>query len=100
MMVASFIMLLLTMALVLFRAVKGPSMPDRILAANAFGSNIVAFIAILAIEGGREAFIDIALVYALINFILTIALLKGFQYDRLDVDRNETFHPGNGDKTS
>ncbi|MBI1274806.1 pH regulation protein F [bacterium] len=97
MMQAALILLLLSMALVLLRAIKGPSLPDRILSANGFGSNIVAFIAILAIGWDRVSFIDIALVYALINMILSVALLKGFEYERLDVEGNELYHPTNRD---
>lgn len=96
---ATLVILLITMTLVLLRAVKGPSLPDRILSANGFGSNIVALIAILAVEHDRASFIDIALVYALINFILSVALLKGFEYDRLDLEGNEHYHPGSRDVT-
>jgi multicomponent Na+:H+ antiporter subunit F len=68
--------ILLTMALVLFRACAGPTVYDRILAVNAFGSLTVVLLAVYGFLSGRPEFIDIALVYALINFIGTIAVTK------------------------
>ncbi len=75
--------LLVTMALALIRACKGPSIYDRILAANMFGTNTVLMIAVLGFLMGRPEFMDIALVYALINFVGTIAVLKVFKYGDL-----------------
>jgi multicomponent Na+:H+ antiporter subunit F len=68
--------LLVVMAMALARAVRGPTVYDRILAVNAFGSLTVALIAVLGFLMGRPDFLDIALVYALINFIGTIAVTK------------------------
>jgi multicomponent Na+:H+ antiporter subunit F len=68
--------LLLVMAMALARAVLGPTVYDRILAINAFGTLTVALIAVLGFLMGRAEFLDIALVYALINFIGTIAVTK------------------------
>ena len=67
---------LVTMALALVRALKGPSVYDRILALNAFGTLTVALISIHGFLTGRPEFLDLALVYALINFIGTIAVTK------------------------
>lgn len=73
------ILLIASMALVLLRALKGPTAPDRILAANAFSSNAMAVIATLAVTAtGRVSFLDVALVYALVNAVGTIAALKCF----------------------
>ena len=72
--------LLITMAMALIRACKGPSIYDRILAANMFGTKTVLMIAVLGFLMGRPEFMDIALVYALINFVGTIAVLKIFKY--------------------
>lgn len=77
------IALLLAMAVVLGRAVAGPTLPDRVLAMNAFGTVTVLLIVALGFLDGRPAFTDIGLVYALINFVGTIALLKFFQYGDL-----------------
>jgi len=75
-------LVLVTMALALVRALRGPSLFDRILAVNMFGTSTVLGIAVLGFVTGRPAFLDIALVYALISFITTIATLKYFEYGR------------------
>lgn len=75
--------ILVTMGLALIRAIKGPSIYDRILAANMFGTKTVLMIAVLGFLMGRPDFMDIALVYALINFVGTIAVLKVFKYGDL-----------------
>ncbi|MFQ5784456.1 MAG: monovalent cation/H+ antiporter complex subunit F [Alphaproteobacteria bacterium] len=71
------------MGLALARAVKGPTIYDRILAINAHGTKTVLLIAVLGFLTGRPDFLDLALVYALINFIGTLAALKYFKYGRL-----------------
>ncbi len=68
--------LLIAMALALARAFMGPTVYDRILAVNVFGSLTVALIAVFGFLTERPDFLDIALVYALINFIGVIAVLK------------------------
>jgi len=73
--------LLITMTLTLTRALLGPTIFDRILAVNSFGTKTVLLIAVFGFLTGRPDFIDIALVYSLINFIGTIAVLKFFEYD-------------------
>ncbi len=74
---------LVTMAMALTLAIKGPTVYDRILAVNTFGTLTVLLIAVLGFLMGRPAFLDIGLVYALINFITTIAIMKFFKYNRL-----------------
>lgn len=69
-------LVLLTMALALTRALLGPTVYDRILAVNMFGTKTVLLIALLAALSGRADYLDIALLYALINFIAMIAVLK------------------------
>lgn len=68
--------LLVIMSLTLWRAAKGPTVYDRILAVNAFGTLTVLLIAVFGFLTERPDFLDIALVYALINFIGTIAVCK------------------------
>lgn len=80
---AAAIGLVIAMALALIRAYAGPTLFDRILAVNAFGTKTVLMIAVLGFMMGRPDFLDIALVYALINFIGTIAVLKFFRYGDL-----------------
>ena len=73
---AAAVALLITMIMALIRAIKGPSIYDRIVAVNMFGTKTVLIIAVLGVVMGRPEFLDIALVYALINFIGTIAVSK------------------------
>ncbi len=72
--------LLVSMALALVRALLGPTVYDRILAVNAFGTKTVLLVAVFGFLTERPDFLDISLVYALINFIGTIAVLKFFEY--------------------
>lgn len=72
--------ILLTMGLALIRAFCGPTVYDRILAVNMFGTKTVLFIAVFGFFTGRPDFLDIALAYALINFISTVAVLKFFEF--------------------
>jgi multicomponent Na+:H+ antiporter subunit F len=74
------LILLVVMGLALARAFLGPTLYDRILAVNNFGTKTVLLIAILGFLGGRPDFLDIAIVYALINFISIIAVLRFFEY--------------------
>ncbi|MGB0747748.1 MAG: monovalent cation/H+ antiporter complex subunit F [Magnetospiraceae bacterium] len=80
---ATAIALIVAMALALARALLGPTLYDRILAVNTFGTKTVLFIAVLGFLMGRPEFADIALVYALINFIGTIAVAKFFKFNDL-----------------
>ncbi len=77
------IAILITMALAMARAVLGPTTYDRILAANILGTKTVLIIAVLGFLDGRPEFLDIALVYALINFTGVIAVLKFIRYGEL-----------------
>ncbi len=83
MFVAATLALLVTMGLALARALLGPSIYDRVLAVNSFGTKTVLLIAVFGFLTGRPDFLDIALVYALINFIGTIAVLKFLKYGDL-----------------
>ena len=80
MMMAAMVAVLATMLLALARALLGPTLYDRILAINMFGTKTVLFIAVAGYWAGRPDFLDIALVYALINFIGTIAVLRFLHY--------------------
>jgi len=76
--------IVLAAMLVLYRAVVGPRACDRVLAVNAIGTKTVVLISLIGFMYARPYFLDIALVYALINFISTIAFLKYRQTGRLD----------------
>jgi multicomponent Na+:H+ antiporter subunit F len=72
--------LLAVMGLSLIRAIVGPTVYDRVLAVNAFGTKTVLLLALLAFISGRLDVLDIALAYALINFIGVIAVLRFVEY--------------------
>ncbi|WP_246864395.1 monovalent cation/H+ antiporter complex subunit F [Spongiibacter thalassae] len=82
------ITLLVVMAMALSRAFVGPTVFDRILAANVFGTKTVLLIAVVGFLFGRPEFLDIALVYALINFIGVVGMLRLIEY--LEEDKQST----------
>ena len=75
--------ILATMTLAMVRALLGPTVYDRVLAVNMFGTKTVLIIAVLGFLTGRPDFLDLALIYALINFVGTLAVLKFFEYGDL-----------------
>jgi multicomponent Na+:H+ antiporter subunit F len=84
---ATCVVLLISCAMLLVRALRGPTVFDRILAVNAIGTKAVLLVACIAfmdlVNGTPAFFIDTSIVYALINFIATIAILKYIQFQRL-----------------
>ena len=72
--------ILVVMGLALARAFKAPTVYDRILGVNIFGTKTVLFIAVIGFLTGRPDFLDIAIVYALINFLGMVAVLRFFEY--------------------
>jgi len=80
MLTATVIALLVVMALALARALLGPTIYDRILAVNVFGTKTVLLIAVICFTLGKPEFLDIALVYALINFVSVIGVLRYFEF--------------------
>ncbi len=83
MFVVATLALLVTMGLALARALLGPTVYDRVLAVNSFGTKTVLLIAVFGFLTGRPDFLDISLIYALINFIATIAVLKFLKFGDL-----------------
>ncbi|MGB5621472.1 MAG: monovalent cation/H+ antiporter complex subunit F [Gammaproteobacteria bacterium] len=77
---AAAVAILITMVLAVTRAILGPTVYDRIVAVNMFGTKTVLIIAVIAFLKGRYDLLDIALGYALINFIGIVAVLKFFEY--------------------
>ncbi len=78
--------ILVTMLLGLVRAAKGPTVFDRILAVNMFGTQTVLVIAVSGFMAGRPEWLDLAIVYGLVNFIGTIAVLKFARFGNLADD--------------
>ncbi len=75
--------LLVCMVMTILRSFFGPTVFDRILAVNSFGTKTVLLIAVLGFLTGRPDFLDLAIVYALMNFIGTIAALKFIRFGEL-----------------
>lgn len=75
--------LIVCMAMTMVRSILGPTVFDRILALNSFGTKTVLVIAVLGFLTGRPDFLDLALVYALMNFIGTIAVMKFTRFGHL-----------------
>ena len=61
---------------VIYRMVRGPTMPDRVIALNVIGTNIVVVLALIAVVTDSPSALDIAIVYALLNFLTSIAISK------------------------
>lgn len=74
------IAVLVSMGMVIVRSIIGRTTFDRVLAVNSFGTNIVVLIALMGHLMNTVFFLDIAITYALINFVTTIALLRYFTY--------------------
>jgi len=77
------LVLLAAVGLILLRALRGPTTFDRILAVNTMGTKTVVLLAVIEFADGRADFLDIALLYALLNFIATVVILKYVEYRRL-----------------
>ena len=88
---AATVALLITVSLTLARAVLGPSVFDRLLATNTIGTCTVLLLAVIGFLTGRPEFLDLALVYGLLNVIGTVAVLKFFRQGNLG-------DPGNSEK--
>ncbi len=83
---AAMIGVLAAMLLALVRAIMGPTVFDRVLAANMFGTKTVLLIAVSGFLSGRPEWLDLALLYALMNFIGMIALLRFSKFENLASD--------------
>ena len=82
---AAAVCVLVAMGLMLARLIGGPTLYDRLLAVNGFGTKTVLFLCVFCFLIDRPDGIDIAILYALMNFIATIAVLKFFRYRALGV---------------
>ncbi len=81
---AAAMVIVLAAILVLYRALIGPRIYDRVLSVNVIGTKTVVLLALTGFIYERPHFLDIALVYALMNFIATIAFLKYSETGGLD----------------
>jgi multicomponent Na+:H+ antiporter subunit F len=76
---AAMVAVLVSLGLALTRALLGPTMFDRVLAGNTIGTLAVLALALIGFVTGRPDFLDIAILYTLLNLIGTIAVLRYFK---------------------
>jgi multicomponent Na+:H+ antiporter subunit F len=89
MFVAAAAAILVALALTLVRAIKGPTVFDRVLASNTVGSLAILLLAVIGFMTGRPEWLDIGLTYGLLNIIGTLAVLKFFRHGDLAHDPSE-----------
>ena len=73
---AGFVLLVISVLLALVRLAQGPSLPDRVVALDMMTVAIVSFCGLVAIRVGQDAFLDVAMVLALVGFLATVALAR------------------------
>jgi multisubunit Na+/H+ antiporter MnhF subunit len=73
---AAILVLTLCVIMAAYRVIAGPSQPDRVIALDAIGVNIVGLILVLGIKSDNRVYVDAALVIALLAFMGTVALAK------------------------
>jgi multicomponent Na+:H+ antiporter subunit F len=86
---AAALALLVSLALAVTRAIKGPTVFDRVLAGNIVGSLAILLLAVFGFLTGRPEFLDLGLTYGLLNMIGTLAVLKFFRHGDLAYDMDE-----------
>ena len=83
------IAVMIALALAVTRAILGPTVFDRVLAANTIGTLAILLLAVIGFLVGRPEWLDIALVYGLLNLIGTLAVLKYFRHGDLAHDAEQ-----------
>ena len=86
---AAALAVLVSLGLALVRVIKGPTIFDRVIAGNSVGTLSVLLLAVIGYVFGRPEFIDLAITYALLNVIGTIAVPKFFRYGDLGAGEDE-----------
>jgi multicomponent Na+:H+ antiporter subunit F len=89
MLTAAIVAILVTMLLALIRTFLGPTEYDRMLAANSFGTKTVLLIALAGYVLQWNSYLDVALLYALLNFVGTIAVMRFFEYRNALEERDD-----------
>jgi multicomponent Na+:H+ antiporter subunit F len=89
MFIAASLAILVALALAVARAIKGPTVFDRVLAGNSVGTLAILLLAVFGFLTGRPEFLDIGLTYALLNIIGTLAVLKFFRHGDLAYEVEE-----------
>jgi len=86
---AAVLAILIALVLVVFRALKGPTVFDRVLAGNSVGTLAILLLAAVGFLTGRPEWLDIGITYGLLNLISTLAILKFFRHGDLAHDGEE-----------
>ena len=73
---ASVIILILTIFVCLYRVVFGPGVENRLIAVNTVGTKTIILLVLIGFIFDRSIFLDVAIIYAMINFIATLAIAK------------------------
>ncbi len=89
MLVAATLAILLALLLAIVRAIRGPTVFDRVLAGNSVGTLAILLLAVVGFLNGRPEWLDIGLTYGLLNIIGTLAVLKFFRHGDLAYDPSE-----------
>jgi len=79
-----FAVLMAGSAMCLFRIAKGPTAPDRTVAIDILGTLVVGFCCLMALLTGQDYYMNIAIAWALISFVGTLALAKYLEGRRYD----------------
>jgi multicomponent Na+:H+ antiporter subunit F len=85
--------ILVALTLVVIRAIKGPTVFDRVLAGNSVGMLVILLLAVVGFLTGRPEFLDIGITYGLLNLVATLAILKFFRHGDLAYDVDEGGKP-------
>ena len=80
---------LAALVLVVIRVIKGPTVFDRVLAANSVGTLAILLLAVLGFLNGRPEWLDLGITYGVLNVISTLAILKFFRHGDLAHDAEE-----------
>lgn len=89
------IIVITALILTLIRLFKGPTVFDRVVAANAIGTIALILIVLIGFLTARPEFLDIAITYGLLNIISTVAILKFFKQGNLSAGDDEPLHEKN-----
>jgi len=86
----SLVLIVVSMAMFVYRLIKGPTAPDRVIALDAMGVTLISMIALLSILVGTNFYLEIILLLAILSFIGTVAFSKF-------IEKGEVFDRGNSD---
>jgi multicomponent Na+:H+ antiporter subunit F len=85
--------ILVALALAITRAIRGPTVFDRVLAGNTVGTLAIMLLAVVGFMTERPEFLDIGLTYGVLNLIGTLAVLKFFRHGDLAYDADTERQP-------